>query len=83
MRTVAVTRLITADDAPILAELEQANRKFLAPPASGRCAASSRRNGFVAFGYAPAYLKIGGAWQDHVLYQVLNESDDGGPVRAR
>jgi ribosomal-protein-alanine N-acetyltransferase len=28
---VAVTRLITGDDAPVLAELQQANREFLAP----------------------------------------------------
>jgi [ribosomal protein S5]-alanine N-acetyltransferase len=31
-------------------------------------------NGFVRFGTAPAYLKIAGSWQDHVLYQVLNDS---------
>lgn len=30
------------------------------------------RNGFVRYGLAPAYLKIAGKWQDHVLYQVLN-----------
>ena len=30
------------------------------------------RNGFVRFGVAPAYLRIAGRWQDHVLYQVLN-----------
>jgi ribosomal-protein-alanine N-acetyltransferase len=29
------------------------------------------RNGFVRFGVAPAYLKIAGRWQDHVMYQVL------------
>ena len=28
---VAVTRLIAVDDAPVLAELQQANREFLAP----------------------------------------------------
>jgi hypothetical protein len=28
---VAVTRLITGDDAPVLEELQQANREFLAP----------------------------------------------------
>ncbi len=32
------------------------------------------RNGFVWFGMAPAYLKIAGAWQDHILYQVVNET---------
>jgi ribosomal-protein-alanine N-acetyltransferase len=31
MRAMAVTRLITADDAHVLAELQQANREFLAP----------------------------------------------------
>lgn len=32
------------------------------------------RNAFVWFGTAPAYLKIAGSWQDHVLYQVVNDS---------
>jgi ribosomal-protein-alanine N-acetyltransferase len=31
MRSVSVTRLITVDDAPVLAELQRANREFLAP----------------------------------------------------
>ncbi|AWB92411.1 GNAT family N-acetyltransferase [Aeromicrobium chenweiae] len=30
------------------------------------------KNGFVRFGFAPAYLKIAGRWQDHALYQALN-----------
>jgi ribosomal-protein-alanine N-acetyltransferase len=30
------------------------------------------RVGFVPYGTAAAYLKIAGAWQDHVLYQLLN-----------
>jgi ribosomal-protein-alanine N-acetyltransferase len=30
------------------------------------------RNGFERFGMAPSYLKIAGAWQDHILFQVLN-----------
>lgn len=30
------------------------------------------KNGFARFGIAPGYLYIAGAWQDHVLYQVLN-----------
>ncbi|MBO4204592.1 GNAT family N-acetyltransferase [Micromonospora echinofusca] len=33
------------------------------------------RNGFVRFGLAPAYLNIAGRWQDHILYQVLNDGD--------
>lgn len=38
-------------------------------PASQRVLA---RNGFSRIGVAPAYLKIAGQWQDHVLFQVLN-----------
>ena len=34
------------------------------------------RNGFVRFGIAPEYLKIAGAWQDHVLFQVLTSIPD-------
>lgn len=30
------------------------------------------RNGFQPFGIAPKYLKIGGSWQDHVLFHLLN-----------
>ncbi|MGZ4638821.1 MAG: GNAT family N-acetyltransferase [Actinomycetes bacterium] len=30
------------------------------------------RNGFVRYGMAPSYLHIAGAWQDHVLYQLVN-----------
>jgi ribosomal-protein-alanine N-acetyltransferase len=39
-------------------------------------AASQRvleRNGFARFGLAPRYLHIAGRWQDHVMFQVLNE----------
>ena len=35
------------------------------------------RNGFTRFGMAPRYLHIAGRWQDHVLYQVLNEPAAG------
>ena len=31
------------------------------------------RNGFERFGLAPRYLSIAGRWQDHVLFQRLNE----------
>ena len=31
------------------------------------------RNGFEQYGYAPRYLSIAGRWQDHVLFQRLNE----------
>ena len=30
------------------------------------------RCGFVRFGVAPSYLNIAGKWQDHALYQLLN-----------
>jgi ribosomal-protein-alanine N-acetyltransferase len=30
------------------------------------------RTGFTRFGMAPAYLKIAGRWQDHVMWQLLN-----------
>jgi ribosomal-protein-alanine N-acetyltransferase len=33
-----------------------------------------RRNGFTAIGVAPRYVRIAGEWQDHVLFQLLNES---------
>ncbi|RBY97149.1 alanine acetyltransferase [Blastococcus sp. TF02-8] len=32
------------------------------------------RNGFQRYGLAPRYLHVGGRWQDHVLFQVLNEA---------
>ena len=31
------------------------------------------RNGFTEIGLAPRYLRINGAWRDHILYQRLNE----------
>ncbi|HWS32960.1 MAG TPA: GNAT family N-acetyltransferase [Actinoplanes sp.] len=31
------------------------------------------RNGFQRFGLAPGYLRIAGEWQDHYLYQLLND----------
>ncbi|MEV6492562.1 GNAT family protein [Actinoplanes sp. NPDC051633] len=31
------------------------------------------RNGFTRFGLAPKYLCIAGRWQDHVLFQRINE----------
>src|SRR5215469_2646015 len=33
-----------------------------------------KRNGFRRIGMAPAYLNIAGQWQDHILYQVVNDS---------
>lgn len=30
------------------------------------------RTGFERFGLAPAYLRIDGRWQDHLLFQLLN-----------
>ena len=32
------------------------------------------RNGFVEYGEAPAYLRIDGQWQGHVLYQRINDA---------
>jgi ribosomal-protein-alanine N-acetyltransferase len=34
------------------------------------------RNGFEPIGMAPAYLKIAGEWQDHLLFQALNPEMD-------
>jgi ribosomal-protein-alanine N-acetyltransferase len=31
------------------------------------------RNGFTFIGTAPQYLRIAGSWQDHHLYQLLND----------
>ena len=31
------------------------------------------RNGFSRIGLAPAYMRIAGRWQDHVLHHLLNE----------
>lgn len=41
-------------------------------PANVRSQALLRRLGFEREGYARAYLKIGGAWQDHVLNALIN-----------
>jgi ribosomal-protein-alanine N-acetyltransferase len=32
------------------------------------------RNGFFAFGVAPEYLRIAGAWRDHVLFQRIADT---------
>ena len=32
------------------------------------------RVGFVRYGTAPEYLKIAGRWQDHLMYQLLTDS---------
>lgn len=31
------------------------------------------RHGFVRYGMAPKYLHIGGAWQDHIMFQKVND----------
>ena len=51
-------------------------------PHNVRSRAVLERNGFVRFGYAPAYLKIAGEWRDHVLYQALSEPRAGGATAA-
>jgi [ribosomal protein S5]-alanine N-acetyltransferase len=38
-----------------------------------RSQAVLERNGFIRFGVAPAYLNIAGQWQDHALYQIVND----------
>jgi ribosomal-protein-alanine N-acetyltransferase len=41
-------------------------------------AASQRvlqRNGFTRIGLAPRYVRIAGRWQDHILFQVVDEDD--------
>ncbi len=51
-------------------------------PSNLRSRAVLARNGFVQYGFAPSYLKIAGDWQDHVLYQALSGSRDGGARAA-
>ncbi len=38
-----------------------------------RSQAVLHKNGFVQYGLAPRYLCIAGEWQDHLLFQLLNE----------
>ena len=33
------------------------------------------RNGFDRIGVAPKYLRIAGSWQDHLLYQRINDAE--------
>ncbi|MFP5282358.1 MAG: GNAT family N-acetyltransferase [Actinomycetes bacterium] len=33
-----------------------------------------QRNGFTRIGLAPGYLQIDGRWQDHILFQLIDES---------
>ncbi|PKQ31592.1 MAG: alanine acetyltransferase [Actinobacteria bacterium HGW-Actinobacteria-2] len=40
-------------------------------PENYRSQAVLRKNGFVQFGYAPAYLQIAGRYTDHLLFQRL------------
>lgn len=42
-------------------------------PENVRSQAVLSRNGFVQFGHAPRYLSIAGRWQDHLLFQLLND----------
>lgn len=50
-------------------------------PRNERSQAVLERNGFVPFGLAPSYLEIAGEWEDHILYQVLNETGLGAAPR--
>jgi [ribosomal protein S5]-alanine N-acetyltransferase len=38
------------------------------------------RNGFVRIGLAPDYLRIAGAWQDHIMFQVVKASSTTDPL---
>jgi [ribosomal protein S5]-alanine N-acetyltransferase len=111
---VAVTRLLSVDDAEELASVVSENREFLAPwephhndayftvdgqrdglrraldayareamvPLGivtedgrlvGRISINGiTRGGFQPFAIAPAYLKIAGRWQDHILFHLFN-----------
>jgi ribosomal-protein-alanine N-acetyltransferase len=40
------------------------------------------RNGFRPFAVCEAYLKIAGKWQDHILFQLLNEGLNGRKAAA-
>lgn len=42
-------------------------------PENHRSQAVLRGNGFEQYGYARHYLSIDGRWQDHLLFQLLNE----------
>jgi [ribosomal protein S5]-alanine N-acetyltransferase len=42
-------------------------------PENVRSQAVLMRNGFEQYGYARRYLSIAGRWQDHLLFQRLNE----------
>lgn len=61
---MSVTRLVTLDDSPVLAETLLHNV---------RSQRVLKRNGFCRIGMAPAYLNIAGQWQHHILYQVIND----------
>jgi ribosomal-protein-alanine N-acetyltransferase len=41
------------------------------------------RNGFIRFGVAEKYLKIAGAWQGHILFQLLADDErESDPLQA-
>ena len=44
-------------------------------PGNARSARLLERCGFVREGYAKAYLKIAGRWEDHVLTSLVNRND--------
>jgi ribosomal-protein-alanine N-acetyltransferase len=45
-------------------------------PDNVRSQAVLRRNGFEQYGYAPRYLSIAGRWQDHLLFQRLDDLEE-------
>ncbi|PSK67915.1 hypothetical protein B0E53_00186 [Micromonospora sp. MH33] len=69
-----ITRLVTPEDAPALAEVLRCGD----PAAQVRSQRVLERNGFVQFGMAPEYLNIAGRWQDHAMYQVVKRSSATG-----
>jgi [ribosomal protein S5]-alanine N-acetyltransferase len=85
---VAVTRLLSVDDAEELASVVSENREFLAPwephhndayvtvdgqrDGLRRALDAYAREAMVPLAIAPAYLKIAGRWQDHILFHLFN-----------
>jgi RimJ/RimL family protein N-acetyltransferase len=80
-----VIRPLTLEDTEELAALYAGNREFLRPfepdrddafftPAGQRARIAQRvleKNGFRRIGIAHGYLRVGGRWRDHVLFQRL------------
>jgi ribosomal-protein-alanine N-acetyltransferase len=59
--------------------LHRVQAEILAHTASQRVL---ERNGFVRFGVAPKYLNIAGRRQDHMMYQVINDTTSWSAMQA-